>query len=192
MRVVGMDIHRVFAEAVALLDGKTTRPGRADMRRDRLEAFARSTLTHDDHVVVEATGNAAAVAEVLAPHVGRVVIANPKQVRLIAHAKIKTDAIDAAVLAKLHASGFLPEVWVPDERTQALRRQVSRREQLVRQRTRLKNIVRSILHAHLVPPRPHLIRPPFFPKRMLCLRARNGTSRARRGPAPSGGCQTAG
>jgi Transposase len=103
-----MDIHRVFAEAVALLDGKTTRPGRADMRRDRLEAFARSTLTHDDHVVVEATGNAAAVAEVLAPHVGRVVIANPKQVRLIAHAKIKTDAIDAAVLAKPYASGFLP------------------------------------------------------------------------------------
>jgi transposase len=150
-----MDIHRVFAEAVALLDGKTTRPGRADMRRDRLEAFARSTLTHDDHVVVEATGNAAAVAEVLAPHVGRVVIANPKQVRLIAHAKIKTDAIDAAVLAKLHASGFLPEVWAPDPRTQALRRQVSRREQLVRQRTRLKNIVQSILHAHLVPPCPH-------------------------------------
>jgi hypothetical protein len=117
-----------------------------------LEAFARSALTHDDHVVVEATGNAAAVAEVLAPHVGRVVIANPKQVRLIAHAKVKTDAIDAAALAKLYASGFLPEVWVPDERTAALRRQVSRREQLVRQRTRLKNIVQSILHAHLVPP----------------------------------------
>jgi transposase len=155
MRIIGMDIHRVFAEAVALLDGKTTRLGRVDMRRDRLEAFARSALTHDDHVVVEATGNAAAVAGVLAPHVGRVVIANPKQVRLIAHAKIKTDSIDAAVLAKLYASGFLPEVWVPDERTQVLRRQVSRREQLVRQRTRLKNIVQSILHAHLVPPCPH-------------------------------------
>jgi transposase len=104
---------------------------------------------------VEATGNAAAVAEVLAPHVGRVVIANPKQVRLIAHAKIKTDGIDAAVLAKLYASGFLPEVWVPDGRTQALRRQVARREQLVRQRTRIKNIVQSVLHAHLVPPCPH-------------------------------------
>jgi transposase len=106
-------------------------------------------------VVVEATGNAAAVAEALGPHVGRVVIANPKQVRLIAHAKIKTDAIDAAVLAKLYASGFLPEVWVPDGRTQALRRQVTRRTQLVRQRTRLKNVVQSILHAHLVPPCPH-------------------------------------
>jgi transposase len=155
MRVIGMDIHRVFAEAVALLDGKAVRLGRVDMRRDRLEEFARTALTHDDHVVVEATGNAAAVAEVLAPHVGRVVIANPKQVRLIAHAKIKTDGIDAAVLAKLYASGFLPEVWVPDERAGALRRQVSRREQLVRQRTRLKNIVQSVLHAHLVPPCPH-------------------------------------
>jgi hypothetical protein len=45
MRVVGMDIHRVFAEAVALLDGKATRLGRVDMRRDRLEAFARSAST---------------------------------------------------------------------------------------------------------------------------------------------------
>ncbi len=105
--------------------------------------------------MVEATGNAAAVVEVLSPHVGRVVVANPKQVRLIPHARIKTDGIDAAVLAKLYASGFLPEVWVTDERTGALRRQVSRREQLVRQRTRLKNIVQSILHAHLVPPCPH-------------------------------------
>src|SRR5918998_537762 len=126
-----------------------------EVRRDRLEEFARSALTHDDHVVVEATGNAAAVAEVLAPHVGRVVIANPKQVRLIAHAKVKTDGIDAAALARLYASGFLPEVRAPGARTQAVRRQVARREQLVRQRTRLKNIVRSILHAHLVPPCPH-------------------------------------
>jgi hypothetical protein len=38
------------------------------------------------------------------------VIANPKQVRIIAHAKIKTDTIDASVLAQLYASGFLPEV----------------------------------------------------------------------------------
>lgn len=91
----------------------------------------------------------------LAPHVDRVIIANPKQVRLIAHAKIKTDAIDAAVLAKLYATGFLPEVWVPDEATLALRRQVARRTQLVRQRVRLKNLIQSILHAHLIPPCPH-------------------------------------
>lgn len=154
MRVVGLDIHRVFAEAVMLDDGRVVRLGRIGMTREHLEAFARR-LRCDDHVVVEATGNATAVAEVIRPHVGRVAIANPRQVRLIAEARIKTDVIDATVLARLYASGFLPEVWVPDPATLALRRQVTRRNQIVRQRARLKTIIQSILHAHLVPPCPH-------------------------------------
>ena len=154
MRIIGLDIHRAFAEAVAWDDGKLKRLGRVDMRRPLLEAFAKK-LSKDDVVVVEATGNAASVAAVIAPHVKKVVIANPKQVRVIAHAKIKTDTIDASVLAQLYASGFLPEVWIPDEPTQALRRQVTRRNQIVRQRSRLKNIIQSILHSHLIPSCPH-------------------------------------
>jgi transposase len=154
MGIIGLDIHRAFAEAVVWQDGKLKRLGRVDVRRDRLAAFA-ATLSKDDVVVVEATGNASAVAAVIGPHVKRVVIANPKQVRIIAHAKIKTDTIDAGVLAQLYASGFLPEVWVADEPTQALRRQVTRRNQIVRQRSRLKNIIQSILHAHLIPSCPH-------------------------------------
>ena len=150
----GLDIHRAFAEAVAWDDGKLKRLGRVDMRRPLLEAFAKK-LSKDDVVVVEATGNASSVAAVIAPHVKQVVIANPMQVRIIAHAKIKTDTIDASVLAQLHASGFLPEVWIPHEPTQALRRQVTRRNQIVRQRSRLKNIIQSILHSHLIPSCPH-------------------------------------
>ena len=126
MRVIGLDIHRAFAEAVAWDDGKLNRLGRVDMRRHLLEAFAKK-LSKEDVIVIEATGNAASVAAVIAPHVKKVVIANPKQVRVIAHAKIKTDTIDASVLAQLYVSGFLPEVWVPGEPTQALRRQVTRR-----------------------------------------------------------------
>src|SRR3954449_9466153 len=154
MRVVGLDIHRVFAEAVMLENGAVRRLGRIGMTRNHLAAFAK-TLTCEDHVVVEATGNASAVAEMIRPHVGRVVIANPRQVRLIAEARIKTDVIDATVLARLYASGFLPEVWVPDQATLARRRQVTRRNQIVRQRARLKTLIQSILHAHLVPPCPH-------------------------------------
>lgn len=136
MRIIGMDIHRVFAEAVALDEGIIKRLGRIGMTRQHLHDFAR-TLLPTDHVVVEATGNATAVTEILAPHVARVVVANPLQVHLIAKAKIKTDAIDARVLAKLYAAGFLPEVWVPDAATLSRRRQVTRRRQLVRQRVRL-------------------------------------------------------
>src|SRR5215208_7095146 len=154
MGIIGLDIHRVFAEAVVRQHGKLKRLGRVDVRRDRLAAFA-ATLSKDDVVVVEATGNASAVAAVIGPHVKRVVIANPKQVRIIAHAKIKTDTIDAGVLAQLCASGFLPEVWIADEPTQALRRQVTRRNQIVRQRSRLKNVIQSILHGHLISACPH-------------------------------------
>ena len=64
---------------------------------------------------------------------------------------MKTDKVDAQVLAQLLAAGFLPSVWIADEQTQALRRQVARRAHIVRQRTRLKNRVQSILHRNLVP-----------------------------------------
>jgi transposase len=116
MLIVGLDIHRVFAEAVMLDGTDIVRLGRVGMTREHLVAFAR-TLTHGDDIVIEATGNAAAVAAAVAPHVGRVIIANPRQVRLIAEARVKTDVIDATVLARLYASGFLPEVWVPDAPT---------------------------------------------------------------------------
>ena len=42
MRIVGMDIHRVAAEAVALLDGKLVKLGRIPMLRERLEEFAKA------------------------------------------------------------------------------------------------------------------------------------------------------
>lgn len=150
MRIIGLDIHRTFAEVAMLEDGVISHSGRVEITHKHIDAFV-AKLRADDEVVLEATGNAMAVAERLRPHVGRVIVANAREVRLIAHAKIKTDKIDAAVLAQLHASGFLPEVWIADERTKALRRQVARRTQIVRQRTRLKNIVQSILHTHLIP-----------------------------------------
>jgi hypothetical protein len=45
MRIIGLDIHRAFAEAVAWEDGKLNRLGRVDMRRDLLSAFAASRRT---------------------------------------------------------------------------------------------------------------------------------------------------
>ena len=80
MCIIGLDIHRGFGEAVAWEHGRLRRLGRVNMQRDRLAAFA-AKLTRDDVVVIEATGNAASAAAVIAPHVAKVVIANPQQVR---------------------------------------------------------------------------------------------------------------
>jgi transposase len=80
-----------------------------------------------------------AIAELLAEHAGRVTVSNPMRTRAIASAKVKTDKIDAKVLAQLGAADFLPELWAPDELTRALRRRIAHRSSLVRQRTRLRN-----------------------------------------------------
>ncbi len=153
-RVVGMDIHRTFAEVVIWDNGVLQRAGRVDMTRSALEGFG-NRLRATDEVVIEATGNSMAVSRVLSPFVARVIIANPLQVKAIAHAHVKTDKIDAGTLASLRAAGYLPEIWTPDAATERNRRLTARRYQIVRHRTRLKNEVHAILHAQLVPKCPH-------------------------------------
>ena len=151
MRILALDVHRTFAQVAVLEDGKVRNAGKIDLEHSRLLQFAKR-LKADDEIIIEATGNTNVIVRLLSPFVGRVVIANPILVRAIAWAKVKTDKIDAAVLAKLHASGFLPEVWMPDGETETRRRVVAERAQLVSQITRLKNRIQSVLHANLIPP----------------------------------------
>lgn len=155
MRTIGLDVHRNFAE-IAILTGKERARLRVSTAPEELRAFAR-TLGPDDQVVLEATANTWAIADLLAERAGRVVVSNPLRTRAIADAKIKTDKVDAQILAQLLAADFIPEVWVPDGRTRALRRQVAHRRGLVQQRTRLRNQVHAALIRALVPcPQPDL------------------------------------
>jgi transposase len=119
MRVIGLDVHRTFAVVAILEDNVLSNGGGVELTRGAVVAFGRK-LRSNDEVVIEATGNTAMIVRLLRPFVQRVVIAYPLQVRAIAHAMIKTDKIDAALLAKLHATGFLPEVRTPDEETEVL------------------------------------------------------------------------
>jgi transposase len=149
-RCIGLDVHREFAQVAIWEDGVVRQAGRIELTPEALRAFAAS-LCASDEVAIEATGNTHAIARLLERHVGRVVVSNPQKTRAIAEAKVKTDKVDAAVLAGLLAADYLPAVWLPDEATFALRRQIARRAHVVRQRTRLKNQVQSILHRNLVP-----------------------------------------
>ncbi len=150
MRVIGLDVHRSFAQVAILEHGAVKDFGRFAMEREAVLHFA-ATLRKDDDVVLESTVNTVAIVRLLNPFVRRVVVANPLQVRAIAWAKVKTDKIDAATLARLHAAGFLPEVWTPPQEVQAQRLRIAERTQLVSQMTRLKNRIRSVLHANLIP-----------------------------------------
>src|SRR4029453_15566153 len=163
-RCIGLDVHREFAQVAIWEDGVVRQAGRIELTPEGLRDFAAS-LCASDEVAIEATGNTHAIARLLERHVGRVVVSNPQKTRAIAEAKVKTDKVDAAVLAGglagavppagglalphnaagglggLLAPGSRPGVWLPDAQTPALRPQVPRRAHIVRQRTRLKNQV---------------------------------------------------
>jgi transposase len=152
MRFVGLDVHKRIIEAV-ILDPSGTILSRHKVQatREAIEEFARAHLRPDDRVALEATTNTWAVVDILTPHVAAVVISNPLRTRAIAEARIKTDKVDALVLAQLLRTDFLPTVWRPDPKTRQLRSLTSRRASLVQDRTGVKNRIHSLLHQRLIP-----------------------------------------
>jgi transposase len=89
LRSIGLDVHREFSEVAIREDGKVRSAGRIKTRKEELELFAQS-LGKDDEVALEVTGGAEAIAQILRPHVARVVVANTKKIRQISEAKQKT------------------------------------------------------------------------------------------------------
>lgn len=150
-RFVGLDVHKREVE-VCVMDarGRVLRRERWDCTRESLEHLARRVLKKADHVALETTTNAWAVADILRPHVERLVVSNPVKTRIIADAKAKTDKVDAEVLAHLLRCAYLPEVWAPDANTRLLRRLCGRRAGLVANRIAIKNRVHSLLGGMLI------------------------------------------
>lgn len=150
MPFAGLDVHKKEIEAVLVDEsGQVRLRERLATRREALEEFARRHLQHCA-VALEATTNSWAIVRILQPLVKEVVVSNPLRTRAIASAKIKTDQVDALVLAQLLRSDYLPRVWAPDEETQRLRQQASERANLSADRTRLKNRIHAVLHQRLI------------------------------------------
>lgn len=155
MPVAGLDIHKRVVEAAILADdGRILSRHRFAMTRESLEDFARKHLSAEHRVALEATTNTWPAVAVLRPHVGEVVVSNPLRTRAIAEAKVKTDRVDALVLAQLLRTDFLPGVWTPDAATQQMRQLTTRRASLVGDSTRVKNRIHAVLDQRMIPPPP--------------------------------------
>jgi transposase len=151
VRYVGLDVHKRVVEA-CIIDhsGNVVHRERFALNRRTLELFATKILQPTDHVAFEATTNCWAVADALRPHVAKLVVSNPLATKAIAQAKVKTDKVDAHVLAQLLRCDFLPAVWQPDEATRRLRELTGRRSALVGQRTMMRNRIHSVLAMRLI------------------------------------------
>jgi transposase len=151
-RVIGLDLSKHTAEVAMLLpDQEAPVRGRFSADPASIRQFARG-LNADDQVALESCTNAFAFQRLLCEHAGRVVVSNPLKTRVIAEAKVKTDKVDAEILARLLAADFLPPVWVPDAAIDQLRHLVFHRQGLVTQRTQAKNRIHAILYRNLITP----------------------------------------
>src|SRR5271166_4866946 len=147
-RAIGLDVHLDFCEVAIVEAGVVCSAGRIETTPERLELFGGS-LGPQDRVALEVTGNAWEIARILERHVARVVVVSPADTG-IRQARAKTDRLDARTLARLLAAGELDAVFSPDERCRVMRRRLSRREQMVRARSRSKNEIHAVLVRRLV------------------------------------------
>ena len=106
-RRIGLDVHREFAQIAVWEDGVVRQAGRVPTTPEGLRELADSLLPTDE-VALEATCNTWAIVKLLEDRVAKVVVSNPMKTRAIAEAKVKTDKVDAAILAQLLAADYLP------------------------------------------------------------------------------------
>ena len=143
---IGLDMHKHFSE-VAVLDDAGKVEGRKTLRHndraDMVEYFR--PMGGMAVVALEATRNWYWLYEFLEELNIEVKLAHPRKVRLIAESAIKTDKIDAMVLARLELVGFLPLAYIPPRPVRDMRELLRYRLVLVRLRTSLKNRVHALL-----------------------------------------------
>jgi transposase len=150
-RYVGLDVHKDVVEYCILdTDGKKLDGGNFVCEQSILVNFAKKVLSPKDHVALEATTNTWAVVDILEPFVEKIVVGNAYKTKIIAEAKVKTDKIDAMILAQLVRCDFLPTVWIPDKKTREIRRISSYRKSLVEEATAAKNRIKGILNHLLI------------------------------------------
>lgn len=143
MSYIGVDLHqnsitvcRREADGSESFETLTLSP--ADLDRFCL------SLDADDEVAIEATGNSAWFREQVLPCVGRVVVVNPTQFKVIRKSVKKTDRNDAAALALFLAHDMLPETRAKSQDESELASLTHTRDLLVKQRTRLLNKIHAL------------------------------------------------
>lgn len=146
MRYVGVDVGKAKCRA-ALMNQKGAIESEFFFENNTkgIEQLI-SKLTVEDQVVMESTGNLwLNIYDALDHRSIKVVLANPLKTKAIASAKIKTDKVDARILAHLLRADLVAESYVPQGSIREMRGLVRHRLSLVRMRTVIKNKVHALV-----------------------------------------------
>lgn len=140
---VGLDVHKDFCQAAFVNSkGKTVKEQIFENNIFGLTELVKATKKAK--VVLEASSSSMRVYDALSKTCN-IKVAHPARVKAIASARIKTDKIDARILAQLLRADLIPESFVPCVVHRQARLLVRHRASLVWSRTRIKNQIRSLL-----------------------------------------------
>ncbi len=148
MEYLGIDVHSKYSEVCGISqEGEVTVRRRISTTETSIRGFFGSR--ERAQVTLESGPVTPWVYRLLCDLGHAVTVVNPRRVRLIAESTLKTDGIDAEVLARLSRLdlGFLRPVYQRSPEAQELRTRLRVRSALVKSRTSLINAVRGTLRA---------------------------------------------
>lgn len=140
----GLDVHKRYT-TFCLMDERGVVLQEGSCRNEELALHPAFSLKGEKRAVMEAGGNWYCMFDRLEPAVDELLLAHPLRVRAIAAARVKTDKIDARTLAHLLRADLIPPAYVPPKAVRQLRELLRYRQDLVKQRTALKNRVHALL-----------------------------------------------
>jgi transposase len=140
-----LDVHKSSIQ-VCIMDGgvESCKDLRIGSDRESLRELG-PLFSGSECVALEASSHWGWVVDELDSMGLKVALSHPSKTRAIASAKIKTDKIDARMLAYLLSVGMLPQAHIPDREVRDQRCYLRYRYVLVSGRTGFKNRIHAVL-----------------------------------------------
>jgi len=141
---IGMDLHQKTSTfSVKEKEGRVIEARTVSTTKEDIEKFL--SPYHGSLLTLEPVSQWYCYADFIESLGIDVKIANPMRVKAIASARIKTDSIDAGVLADLLRADLLPESYHAPAEVRAWKEEVRLRMSLVRLRVQVKNKIHALL-----------------------------------------------
>lgn len=145
MITLGIDCHKKYSQVAVLnAQGKFLMDAKLANTKEQFSQLLKE-LDEPCEAVIEAGYTWGTMYDLLSEMGVEVTVAHALKVKAIASAKIKTDKIDARVLAELLKAHLIPEVYVPSKDIRQQKDILRQRCWLLKFRTALKNRIHQLL-----------------------------------------------
>ena len=143
---MGMDTHKQFSFVTALTEkGDVIKQEKLVNFSDEFNEFFRELSRNKTlEIAIESTEMIMPFVKALERY-GKIKVAHPTKLRLIAESKVKTDKIDSTVIANLLRTNYLPESYIPPEEIREIRTLCREHYAIKALIVRVKNQIRHYL-----------------------------------------------